>query len=141
MASRKRRAPDRVLWCQLTFGSVVFDAYLVDGKRMGACMRDEDGDVLDGTMLPKTDDSPRPVIYVEWHLSPEMAEATLLHEITHAVLMTCGGNAILSPHGVRLSSSDEENVVEGLSAALYDALKRNHMLVIPPRPALPGSTR
>lgn len=111
MAKRARRR----VWCTLSVGSLQIVAHL--RPRTAKERRDEQVGGFDSGKL---------ALWVADDIAPDHAEATLLHEIAHAVFYALG-----LPVG---DEDTEERVVNQMSALIYDVLKRNGMLAIPARP-------
>jgi Zn-dependent peptidase ImmA (M78 family) len=119
---KKLTAANSVLWTTVSAGSVTIDVYLVDRATVPDMQKHE------GLYL-KTEC----IFLIGWDLPNDLAELTLLHELEHARLHIGG-----IPCG---SADEEESHVSRFSAAVYDSLKRNGLLVFPERPALPHGAR
>lgn len=124
--TRRNSAP----WCELEVGSLRVCAFLC---RRGARSLPEMHDNLGWF------DADSATILVGADLADDVAEATLLHELLHAVIFACGLH--VRTDGELATDDEEEAVVNPIAAALFDALKRNGMLRAPPRPAAPRSRR
>ena len=112
----------RVLWCELQVGSLGIRAYLVDRNKFPELKNNV------GFFSAEAG-----LILIGWDLNHDLAENTLLHELGHAAVYA---------FGVKFSSSDsEEDTVNPLTSSMYDTLKRNGMLVFPPRPEIPTRRR
>ena len=71
-------------------------------------------------------DKIRCCIWIGDDVAPELAEQTLGHELGHAILYLYGIDAG--------DYDEEERSNNSVSAAVFDTLKRNGMLLIPARP-------
>jgi hypothetical protein len=122
--------PDRALWCVLDLASVPVFCFLVDRTTEPLMVAYH---AEHGTWPVGYFDDERGEILIERSLRPLIAEATLVHELGHAVITFYG----LSESLIRsYTSAKEEALVLPLFAALFDALVRNALLLIPPRPEL-----
>lgn len=130
LLERLNRA-NSVLWCELDVGSLRVRAFLVDrsARRLH--------EVNDGNVGYFDADSS--AILVGADIADDVAEATLLHELLHAVVFALGLH--IRPDGEPATEDEEEAIVNPMAGALFDALKRNGMLVIPPRPPMPARLR
>jgi hypothetical protein len=124
---------DRVLWCVLDLASVPVSCFLVDrsSEPLMVAYHAEHGTWPVGYF-----DDDRGDVLIERTLQPKVAEATLFHELGHAMITFYG----LSEALIRgYTSAKEEAMVLPLFAALFDALVRNALLTLPPRPDVSGT--
>lgn len=120
-----------VLWCTFSIASVVWRVFLVDreSKKLRHEMRDHVG----------WTDVDAMIVLVGWDLPADFADQTAFHELLgHACVF--GTGVALRP-GKECSEKQEERVVNPLTAAQFDALRRNGWLAIPSRPLLPRVAR
>lgn len=114
------------LWCELDVGSMRVRCHLAD-RAARSLPELHDGRV--GWF-----DADTQTILIGWDVADDLAESTLLHETVHAVVFAFG---VRLRGGEETSDEQEEAVVNPLAGGLYEVLRRNAMLLIPPRPKLP----
>jgi hypothetical protein len=123
----------RVLWFALNVASVTVSVFLVDRLREPLMIENSAETGFDCVGYY---DENMSVILIDWSTPPEKADADLYHEIGHAIVTLHG---VSFTPGEAHSAEHEELVGNPLWMAEFDTLRRNGMLVIPPRPDRPVS--
>jgi len=93
---------------KIDLGSIVYLVELVDK------LLDSDG----GTKLSGQISANRAVIRVEAGNHPQMQVLTIIHEMVHHILRTCGQEHAIDPERI-------EDVIEALAGGLLHALRNN----------------